>query len=298
LRRLSALFRGGDHLRNSLADALETITNTIASAQGALYNISSYRDSQRQYYANGLSYQDVKKLKITKDQLFSLFRDPNTGLVPPTSRPHISIDWCVEPNVKANWMNRWYMVFDEDPHGNRDIPFYFLRKLYAEFILGRHVNYFDILGFQGVGQGMPQDRQGARTDPNRVPRPPRTPKPPRIFPPAGQVIDDTQDALFHLADTLLRHGTTVEGNVGQGVGTSEAGPSHPEDSQTRAADQTRGKNRTGSTEGSQSRVIPHPCTACGSICYGPASDFRGDGLLQFVSKSHSLHSKFCFISQF
>ena len=45
LRCLSALFRGGDHLRNSLADALQTITNTISSAQGALYNISSYRDS-------------------------------------------------------------------------------------------------------------------------------------------------------------------------------------------------------------------------------------------------------------
>ena len=169
LRRLSSLFRGGDHIRQSLAVALEAITNTIANAQGALYNISSYRDSQRQFYSTGLSYREVKNLKITKDQLFSLFRDPSTGAVPPTSRPHISIDWCVEPNVKANWMDRWYMVFDEDPHGNRDIPFYFLRKLYAEFILGRHVNYFDRLGFQGVGEGMPQDREGARTDPNYVP---------------------------------------------------------------------------------------------------------------------------------
>jgi len=60
------------------------------------------------------------------------------------------------------------MVFDEDPHGNRDIPFYFLRKLYVEFILGKHVNYFDILEFHGVEHGIPQDRQGERTDPNRV----------------------------------------------------------------------------------------------------------------------------------
>ena len=58
------------------------------------------------------------------------------------------------------------MVFDEDPHENRDIPFYFLRKLYAEFILGKHVNYFDILMFQGVGHGMPQDREGDMIDPN------------------------------------------------------------------------------------------------------------------------------------
>ena len=84
------------------------------------------------------------------------------------------------------------MVFDEDPHGNRDIPFYFLRNLYAEFILGKHVNYFDILGFQGGCHGMTQDREGARTGPNRVPHPPHTPKPPRVYPPMGHVIDDTQ----------------------------------------------------------------------------------------------------------
>ena len=122
-------------------------------------------------------------------------------------------------------MDRWYMVFDEDPHGNRDIPFYFLRKLYAEFILGKHVNYFDLLGNQGVGHGMPQDREGARTDPNHVPRPPRTPKPPRVYPPTGPVIEYTQEALLDMAETLLEHGTDVQGNVDQGDGTFKVGPS-------------------------------------------------------------------------
>ena len=82
------------------------------------------------------------------------------------------------------------MVFDQDPHGNRDIPFYFLRKLYAECILGKNVKYFDILEFQGVGHGMLQDREGDRTNPNHVPCPPRTPKTPRVYPPTGHVIDD------------------------------------------------------------------------------------------------------------
>jgi hypothetical protein len=45
-------------------------------------------------------------------------------------------------------------VQHEDPHGNRDIQLYFVRKLYAEFILGKHVNYFDILEFQGIGRGI------------------------------------------------------------------------------------------------------------------------------------------------
>ena len=83
------------------------------------------------------------------------------------------------------------MVFDEDPHGDRHIPFYFLRKLYAEFILGKHVHYFYILEFQGVGHEMPQDREGDKTNPNCVPHPPHTPKPPRVYPPAGPMIDDT-----------------------------------------------------------------------------------------------------------
>ena len=71
---------------------------------------------------------------------------------------------------------------------------------------------------------MPQDREGGKTDPNHVPRPPRTPKPPRLYAPVDLVIKDTQEALFDLADTLLQHGTVVQGNVGQGVGTSKASP--------------------------------------------------------------------------
>ena len=147
LRCLSDVFKEGDQLRQSLGQTIDTIVGTIRDAQVALYDITSFRDSRREFYANGMSYKDVKKLKITKDMLFSLFRDSSNGMNPPVSKPHISIDWCIEPRIKENWMDRWYMVFDEDPHGNRDIPLYFLRKLYAEFILGKHVNCFDILEF-------------------------------------------------------------------------------------------------------------------------------------------------------
>ena len=70
---------------------------------------------------------------------------------------------------------------------------------------------------------MPQDREGARTDPSYVLCPPRTPKPPRVYPPAGPIIEYTQEALFHMADTLLEHGTDVQGNADQGAGTSTAG---------------------------------------------------------------------------
>ena len=61
---------------------------------------------------------------------------------------------------------------------------------------------------------MLQDREGARINPNRVSFPPCTPKPPQIYPLAGSMIEDTHEALFDLEDTLLQHGTDVQGNVG------------------------------------------------------------------------------------
>ena len=67
LRRISSSIRGEDRLRESLADALDTITNTISNAQGALYNITSYKESRRKYYSDGLTHKDIKALKITKD---------------------------------------------------------------------------------------------------------------------------------------------------------------------------------------------------------------------------------------
>ena len=87
------------------------------------------------------------------------------------------------------------------------------------------------------------------------------------------MIDDTQEALFDLADTLLHHGTVVQGNVGKGVGTSKASPSHTKDPHTTSPDRNGGIYHTGDAEGLERCVIPHPCTTCGGICYGPASDF-------------------------
>ena len=95
------------------------------------------------------------------------------------------------------------MVFDEYPHGNRDMPLYFLRKLYAEFMLGKHVNYIDILEFQGVARGMPQNKEHARDDPNRL-HPSLYPRnPPHLYPASSSVFDQTQDALLQLSETLL-----------------------------------------------------------------------------------------------
>ena len=95
LRRLSSNLKEGDSLRHSLGKTLDTIIATIGNYQGELYNISYFREERRRYYATRLSYKDVKKLKIIKDKMYALFREPNIGSVPPTNREHISIVWCV-----------------------------------------------------------------------------------------------------------------------------------------------------------------------------------------------------------
>ena len=163
-----------------------------------------------------------------------------------------------------------------------------------------------------MGKGMPQNREGSRTDPNYVPRAPRPPKPPWVFPPVGPVIDDTHAALLDMEDTLLRHGTNVEGNVGTseagtsgagmsgastfGAGTSGARGFYTQDPHNRSLECIRAAYCNGDAEGSEHRVLPHHCISRGNICYGPISQFRDENLLQYVSKTHSIYMIFYFMS--
>lgn len=57
LRRQSDAFKEGDQLHHSLGQTIDTIIRTIRDAQGELYDITSYRESRRQFYANGISYK-------------------------------------------------------------------------------------------------------------------------------------------------------------------------------------------------------------------------------------------------
>ena len=94
LRGLSTAFSGGDRIRRSLSSTLDAIVETISLSSNILYDIRSYRERKRQEYTDGIDYNVVKKLKITKENIFSLFMDPHTGKIPNTNRPHISIEWC------------------------------------------------------------------------------------------------------------------------------------------------------------------------------------------------------------
>ena len=106
LREIGSAWRGGDELRHSLSDSLLSIVETITILNDALYRITSYKERKRQQYANGLSYNEVKKIKITKQHIYSLFRLPGTDDIPEINRPHISIEWCTFPPIRDTWMDR------------------------------------------------------------------------------------------------------------------------------------------------------------------------------------------------
>ena len=126
LREIGSTWRGRDELRRSLSDSLLTIVDTITRSNDDLYSIASYRERKRQQYVDGLSYNEVKKLKITKQHIYSLFRLPGMDDILKINMTHISIEWCTFPPIRDHWMDRWYMVIDIPLHNNREVMLYFL----------------------------------------------------------------------------------------------------------------------------------------------------------------------------
>ena len=95
------------------------------------------------------------------------------------------------------------MIFDIPVHNNREVLLYFLQKLYAEFLMGKHVNYFNMLGFQGVGRGMPQNRPNVRHRyADRYIPPPRVQLLRLDIPPTHDMITQTHDAFLTLAEII------------------------------------------------------------------------------------------------
>ena len=95
------------------------------------------------------------------------------------------------------------MVFDIPPPNNREVPLYFLWKLYVEFVTGKHVNYFYMLGFQVVGRGMPQNQPNARhRDANRWIPTPHAQLLREDVPPAHNMVTQTYEAFLTLAEMV------------------------------------------------------------------------------------------------
>ena len=98
------------------------------------------------------------------------------------------------------------MVFDKPPCNNVEVPQYFLRKLWAEFVLGFHVNYFNIMEFHGIGFGSAQDRPHTHRNPLKGPASPRRESNPPPQPPGlGSRLYEIHESIIRATWHLLRH---------------------------------------------------------------------------------------------
>ena len=101
----------------------------------------------REHYSTGISKADMKNMNITKAQLWSKFTNPRIGHPPYVRKRRVCMDWCNYQPWRENRRKRCFMVSEKTPCNNVEVQPYFLRKLWADFVLGIHVNYFDITEF-------------------------------------------------------------------------------------------------------------------------------------------------------
>lgn len=134
---------------------MQTIVDYVRTIDAELDRFHQWREERRQFYADGLSYKEINDLKITKQAMCQYFVNPQTNKPIPPTKKRISILWCRHQQIAAHFWERWWMVFDTPPHGNSEVPLYFLRNLWAEFELGKKPNYFNMRSFQGAGHGIP-----------------------------------------------------------------------------------------------------------------------------------------------
>lgn len=84
----------------SLATSLETLSSGVIVVSTQITKWGSFRDRCRQFYADGLSYEGVKNINISKQQICSLFVDPKTSQSLPINVKRFPIHWCTNVQMK------------------------------------------------------------------------------------------------------------------------------------------------------------------------------------------------------
>ena len=132
--------------------------------------------------------------------------------------------------------------------------------MYVDFVMGNHVNYFDMLGFQGVGRGIPQHRPNSRHRDANPHLPASRSYLPRVdIPLAHDMVSETQEAFLTLDEIISQHMTNIE----KTTPSSSAGVQPP----TFGGGGTSIGGERPTSHVTQSK--PHFSTSCGGPCYGP-----------------------------
>jgi len=89
--------------RSTLIESLESMLSNVDSISK---QITSWMDKRREFrdsYVDKLSYQDVKRLQITKLDLCSIFTNPQTNQPPPITCKRLPIHWCNNQEIRDNF---------------------------------------------------------------------------------------------------------------------------------------------------------------------------------------------------
>lgn len=133
--------------------------------------------------------------------------------IPPNSKK-FSIHWCNHDEIRNNFWDRWWMVFDQTTCNNYEVSLYFLIKLYYEFILHQIPNYFDMRDFDDRGGGSAKNRLGTRQVGNHEHRRNNRTKAclNHVMVPVAireSMEVKTLHAIASLTDTIIEHGTQI-----------------------------------------------------------------------------------------
>ena len=96
---------------NTIVDNIETLTN---EQNGTLH----WCEQMHAMFDDGLDYDEVAALNISKDDLVNLFADPKNGKQVECTKPELSLKWCTNKAMHANFWDHWWMVFNKPSHNN------------------------------------------------------------------------------------------------------------------------------------------------------------------------------------
>jgi len=191
--------------RASLDLMLEAVDSLMATHQRAGPLSDLWRSAclrRRTQVLGPDSWQAVKAATDDRDVRNTLFDiPPNRGRRQPLRLKEFKLAEAAAA-VYDRFIGAWGMF----PHHDQ-VPLYFARQLYAEFILGMHPDYTDTPSrFYGAGRGCSYDRPGARRDPTIVPPPPwLLPHPDRTIVRSEDVVESSQlgtEVRTRVADTV------------------------------------------------------------------------------------------------
>ena len=85
-------------------------------------------------FDDGLDYDGVVAPNISKKESTNLFAHSKYGKLVDPRKLKVSIKWCTNKAIRTNFWDRCWIVFEKSPHKILEVPIYFLRKLYVEFV--------------------------------------------------------------------------------------------------------------------------------------------------------------------